>query len=99
MRGRSAAPSRDRVEAEHAHRARVGRAVALEDLDGRGLARAVRSEQPEHLARRDVESRPVDGHAVAVALLEPGDGSTAGSAGSGGLLRRRASLERPVRRR
>ena len=57
MRGRSAVAVAHRVEAEHAHRAGVGRAVALEDLDGGGLARAVRPEQAEHLARRDVERR------------------------------------------
>ena len=44
-----------RVEAEHAHRAGVGPAVALEDLDRRGLARAVGAEQPEHLAGADLE--------------------------------------------
>ena len=39
----------------------VGPAVALEDLDRRRLARAVRAEQAEHLARRDRERDAVDG--------------------------------------
>ena len=60
-----------RVEAEDPHRAGVGGAVALEDLDGRGLARAVRPEQAEHLADADREVEPVDGRAIAVALHEP----------------------------
>ena len=38
------------IVAEHAHLAGVALAVALEDLDGRRLAGAVRSEQPEDLA-------------------------------------------------
>ena len=53
MRGRSARAVAPRVEAEHAHLARVGLAVPLEDLDRGRLARAVRPEQPEHLARGD----------------------------------------------
>ena len=45
-----------RVDAEHAHLAGVGAPVALEDLDGGGLARAVRPEQAEDLADRDREA-------------------------------------------
>ena len=62
-----------RVDAEHAHLAGVGSAVALEDLDRGGLARAVRAEQAEHLAGRDRERDPVDRGRGAVALLERGD--------------------------
>ena len=50
MRGLSAsAPLRD-VDAEDDRLAAVGRAQALEDLDRRRLARAVRPEQAEDLA-------------------------------------------------
>ena len=62
-----------RVDAEHAHVAGVGAAVALEDLDGGGLARTVRPEEAEHLTGVDGEREPVDGPGGAVALLERGD--------------------------
>ena len=63
-----------RVEAEHAHRAGVGPAVALEDLDRRRLARAVGAEQAEHLARARPRSRASSTARVApYDLLEPGD--------------------------
>ena len=73
MRGRSAAPSRHGSRPSTRTVAGVGAAVALEDLDRRGLARAVRAEQAEHLARGDVEAQAVDRAAVAVALLERDD--------------------------
>src|SRR4051794_8384909 len=44
-----------RVEAEHGDLAATALAVALEDLDSRGLARAVGPEQPEHLAASHLE--------------------------------------------
>ena len=50
----------NRIEAEHAHLSGVGPAVTLEDLDGGGLARAVRPEQSEHFARADFEVELVD---------------------------------------
>ena len=53
-------PSRTGSSPSTRDAARVGRAVALEDLDRRRLARAVRAEQAEHLARRDVEGQAVD---------------------------------------
>jgi hypothetical protein len=46
---------RRRVEPQHADRARGGRPEALQDLQGGGLACAVRAEQAEHLAGSDVE--------------------------------------------
>src|SRR3954447_8560224 len=49
-----------RVEAEHGHLAAVPVPVALEDLDGGGLARAVGPEQPEDLAAPDAERQPAD---------------------------------------
>ncbi len=49
------------VEAEDDRLAAVGRPQALEDLDRRRLARAVRPEQAEDLARGDIEIDPVDG--------------------------------------
>ena len=51
-----AAPSRHGSTPEDAHLAGVGAAVALEDLDRRGLARAVRSEQAEDLTGGDREA-------------------------------------------
>ena len=62
-----------RVEAEHAHRARVGAAQTLEDLDGRRLAGAVRAEQAEQLAALDGEVDAADDLGVAVALDEAVD--------------------------
>ena len=73
MRGRNSIALAPRIDAEHADLAAVGAPVALEDLDGGGLARAVRPEQAEDLADRDRERDPVDGRRGAVALLERGD--------------------------
>ena len=73
MRGLSeSAPRRD-VDAEDDRLAAVGRAQPLEDLDRRRLARTVRPEQAEDLARRDVEVDAVDGLDVAVALDQAAD--------------------------
>ena len=47
------------------------RAESFQDLDGGGLARAVRAEQREALAGRDVEVEAVDDRAAAVALRSP----------------------------
>ncbi len=57
----------DRIEAEHPHRAAVGAPVALEHLDGGGLARAVGPEQGRDGAGLGREAHAVDGHEVAVA--------------------------------
>src|SRR6185503_6667724 len=51
---------------EHLHLALVVRHEALEDLDRRRLAGAVRAEQAEALARAHLEIQPVDGDDVAV---------------------------------
>ena len=53
--------------------AAVGRSQALEDLDRRRLAGAVRAEQAEDLAGRDVEVDPVDRPDVAVLLDQTAD--------------------------
>ena len=55
MRSRQSQARPLRVLVEHGDRAAVARAVALEDLDRRRLAGAVRTEQAEHLARLDLE--------------------------------------------
>ena len=55
-----------RVVPEHRHLPLVTMAVALEDLDRRGLAGAVRPEQGEHLAPGDLQVYPVDSFEVAV---------------------------------
>ena len=59
-----------RVDAEHAHLAARAVAVALEDLDRRGLAGAVRPEQREGLAAMDVEAHAVDGVVLPVVLAQ-----------------------------
>src|SRR6185295_11809505 len=56
--------------AEHAHLAGVRRVQPLEDLDRRGLARAVGPEQAEALAGMDLEIEAVDRDDVVVALDE-----------------------------
>ena len=59
-----------RVEAEHRDRTGVCSAQPLEDLDGGGLARAVRAEQPEQLALLDRERDAVQYLRRAVPLLQ-----------------------------
>ena len=61
------------VEAEHRDLSRVASAVALEDLDGRRLAGAVRAEQAEDLALLDRERDPANGLVVAVRLAQAPD--------------------------
>ena len=57
-----------RVLAQHAHVAGVPGAVSLQDLHRGGLARPVRAEQGEHLARANVQVDSADRLHVAVAL-------------------------------
>ena len=54
--------------AEHLDVARVPRREALADLDRRGLAGAVRPEQPEALAAPDLEIEAADRDDVLVGL-------------------------------
>jgi hypothetical protein len=67
-----ATPVAHRIESEHAYRARVGSPVSLEDLDRGGLARAVGTEQAEHLAGSDLEVELVDRARRSVRLPESG---------------------------
>ena len=60
-------------EAEHLDPARVGVAVALEDLDGGGLAGTVRPEQGQDLTPIDREVDALQDLAGAVGLAEPTD--------------------------
>src|SRR6185437_12717255 len=62
-----------RVEAEDAHRPRVGAAVAFADLDRGGLARAVGPEDRGDLAAARGEAQPVDGGRRAVPLDHAGE--------------------------
>ena len=70
MRRRSARERARGIVAEHRHLAAVARAVALEDLDGGGLAGAVGPEQPEHLAAAHLDVDPAHGLVLAVALAQ-----------------------------
>ena len=54
-------------------RARVPASVAFEDLDRRRLPGAVRTEQGEHLALRDLETDPLDRLDRSVRLAQSGD--------------------------
>jgi hypothetical protein len=62
-----------RVGAEHAHLASVPLPVSPHDLDGGGLARAVRPEQGEDLATLDIEVDPAQRCHIAVALAQSPD--------------------------
>ena len=59
-----------RVHAEHARLAAAARAVALEDLDDRRLARAVGPQQTEHLAASHLEADPTHSLHLAVGLAQ-----------------------------
>ena len=61
------------IDAEHRHLAGGTGAVALEDLDRGGLARAVRAEQPEDLALADFEIDPLHRLVRSVAFPETAD--------------------------
>ena len=63
-----------RVLAEHGHVAAVARPVALEDLDRRRLAGAVRAEEPEDLALGDLEAHAAQRLVGAVRLAQLVDG-------------------------
>jgi hypothetical protein len=56
--------------AEDLDRALVGRDERGEDPDRRRLARAVRAEEADDLARRHLQVDAVDGHRVAEALAQ-----------------------------
>ena len=74
MRGRSAGPSRLRVEPEHAHGpARRARGSPRASRRSSSCPRRSGPSRPNTSPRGDAEADAVDGAAVAVALLEPGD--------------------------
>src|SRR4051812_30548814 len=58
------------IVAEHRHVAGAPLAIALEDLDRRGLAGPVRAEQPEDLSSDQLEGDAAYGLVVAVALAQ-----------------------------
>ena len=62
------------IEAEHLDLAAVTLSVALEDLDGRRLAGAVRPEEAEDLTRRNLEVDPAHRLERAVGLAQAPDG-------------------------
>ena len=61
------------VVTEDGHLTRIALPVALEDLDRRRLARAVRTEQAVDLPFRDLEADAADGFVRAVRLSEIAD--------------------------
>ncbi len=58
------------ILAENGHGAAVTLPVALQDLDGRGLPRAVRAEEPEDLAGGDLEADAAERFHVPVGLAQ-----------------------------
>ena len=70
IRSRHSGPRLLRVDAEDRDGAGVARAVALEHLDRRRLAGAVRAEQAEDLALLDLEVDPADGLDLPVGLVQ-----------------------------
>src|SRR5207249_8188501 len=90
-RGRRAAPApAGPAQPEDLHVSRIGRREPLQDLDGGGLAGAVRPEQAEALSRGHREIEPGDGQHVAIALDQAraadGGHAQAGLFGSGGVI-------------
>ena len=66
------------IEAEHRGLAAVALSIALEDLDGGRLAGAVRAEQAEDLAARDLEADPPERLVAVVGLAQTADRDRAG---------------------
>ena len=66
-------PTGCRIGPQHASGAAVGASIALDDLDRRRLAGAVRSEQRDQLAAADRQRDAVEDRARAVALDQPVD--------------------------
>ncbi len=58
------------IETENGDLTTAARTQAFENLDRRGLARAVRAKQSEHFPRLDFEVDSLDSLHVAVGLLE-----------------------------
>src|SRR5581483_7593107 len=90
------AAGRLRFGAQHLDAAAVALPVALQDLDGRRLAGAVRAEQPEHLARLDAEVDAAQRGAIAVALLESVDDDRAAHSSSASQWAGANETRRPV---
>ena len=76
MRSFSAVVVASGIEAEHRDLAAVARPEPFEDFDGAGLAGAVRSEQAEHLAGKDLEVDAFDGGQRPVTLRQALDGDS-----------------------
>jgi len=78
--GAPAAPGLGGVGAEHRRRPALAPAEPFEDLDGGGLAGAIRPEEGEHLSGLDLEVDPLEDLEPAVAFAESldGDGRSGG---------------------
>ena len=86
MRSLSSSCSRAGSRPSTLTRAAVGAGQALEDLDRRGLARAVWPEQAEDLAALDLERHAVDGTHVAIGLVQVGNGDDVRGVGHGRIV-------------
>src|SRR5262245_30602885 len=62
-----------RIEPQHLYFASGSRPEAFKNLDCRGLTRAVRPQQTEHLARRDLEIDSAHGLKIAIGFVEVAD--------------------------
>ena len=104
MRSRHSLPAPGRVLAEDADLAGVGRAEALQDLDGGGLAGAVGPENGDDLAAVDLEVDAAHDLAVAVGLAQAADADhrralgAAGGRGDGRFEGVREHAGNPARR-
>ena len=78
------------IDSEHGDLAGRARAEALQDLDRRRLARAVRPEEGEDLAALDLEVDAGDRVELAVALVQTADGDDRRHAASVGTPKGRA---------
>jgi hypothetical protein len=83
-----------RILVQYGRCATVPAPEALENFDGRRLARPVGAKQREHLAAGDVEVDAVDGSSSAVALAQPAYLDN-GIPGHGASMHRKRSVPRP----
>ncbi len=96
--GRNSRGLGHRVEAEHAERAGVRLAQALQAFHRRCLAGPVRADQPHDLAERDIEVEIVHDHSVPVGLAQTSDGHYIGVSHVGNASGRAPAAHQPASR-